>query len=34
MHISYKSFEACWILLEYANQTEYIKFMNPVDAVP
>lgn len=34
MHIPYKIFKACQILLEYVNQTEYIKFMSPIDAVP
>lgn len=34
MHISYKIFKASWILLEYLNQSEYIKFMSPIDAVP
>lgn len=34
MHIPYKNFKACWILLDYVNQTEYIKFMSPIDAVP
>lgn len=34
MHIPYKMFTARWILLEYVNQTEYIKFMSPNDAVP
>lgn len=33
-HIPYKIFKAFWILLECVNQTEYIKFMNSVDAVP
>lgn len=34
MHIPYKIFKAFWILLEYVNQIEYIKFMSPIDASP
>lgn len=34
LYIPYKICKACWILLEYLNQTEYIKFVHPADAVP